>query len=296
MTTRSKTQVTVGRRGMKDLSNSTSDFTAYDVSFLNIKYEDNESIFDEVPNQEDQTHYDYLLLDNKRMDEWAMIDSTDDKKRKILSAIDYISSILEITDETVTNDFVSFLLSELQLNLRPFKLRHERKYVIHLPGANITSIPDMSIENKNTVLLVDEDKSLFNTDRLSNWGEHQIAGEVFTALYRNYAYGTNHPVYAIRVIGTFFTFYKAVAREDYLQAASNSEVIEDIDEKGRRSFHLYNELIIQRYPTNMLKLIQPSSNKQCVGLNYLDIEERKQIVFMLLSLKATLEKMHSSVL
>lgn len=51
----------------------------------------------------------------------------------------------------------------------------------------ITSIPDLSIEDKSTILLVDEDKNLSNVDHTSAWGENQMAGELFTALYKNYS-------------------------------------------------------------------------------------------------------------
>lgn len=121
--------------------------------------------------------------------------------------------------------------------LSPFRLRHEKKYIIRMLNKEITSIPDLSIEDRSTILLVDEDKSLSNVDHTSAWGqtegptwleergENQIAGELFTALYKKYSkdplcHGEDHPVYAIRVIGVFFTFFRATADEKYLKAVS----------------------------------------------------------------------------
>lgn len=305
--TRSKILPIVGRRSIKDVSSKTSDFTENDVRFLNIQYQDTHSLFPIPPRMDDMITYEYLLLKNMYYTNLINIkeintdnSSSPNEMRKIMSVVDYMSSVLEITEETVTNDFVSFLLSELQLNLRPFKLRHERKYIIHLSGMDIISIPDMSVEDHSTILLVDEDKSLFNVDHASNWGENQIAGEIFTALYRNYSNhpdhcGINNPVYAMRVIGTFFTFYKATASKDYLRAASQQELEEEYDEFGRRHIHLSKELVITRYPPNTVKHLDHiiTTRRNYVGLNYLDVNERKQIVSLLLSLKATLEDMET---
>ena len=294
--TRSKTLPVVGRRNIMEVSSRTSDFTRNDVAFLNIKYIDVYQIFPIPPKESDVREY--LLLNNMPYNELVNVNGVvrDQLTRKMLSVANYMLSVLEVTEETVTNDFVPFLLSELQLNLCPFKLRHERRYVIHLLGADITSIPDMSVEDNNTVLLVDEDKSLFNVDHTSNWGENQIAGEIFTVLYRNYSKdpvncGNKNPVYAMRVIGTFFTFYKTIGSEGYLKSASQQELEEDYDELvGRRHIYLSKQLVIERYPPNAVKnLVQIRATRNYVGLNYLDIDDIKQIVSLLLSLKASLE-------
>jgi hypothetical protein len=301
--TRSKLVPVVGRRSIRDVSSSTSNFTENDVSFLNISYRDVSSLFTTLPKEKYLRKYEYLLLRNMAYFDLVNMKEIgeDEATRKMLSAVDYMTSVLEITDETVTNDFVSFLLSELQLNLRPFRLRHERKYVIRFSETEITSVPDMSVEDGHTILLIDEDKSLSNVDHTSHWGENQIAGEIFTALYRNYSnnpedYGEDHPVYAIRVIGTFFTFYKAVAKKEYLGSASRQELEEEFDEFGRQHIYLSEKLIIERYPSNTIKHLTQvrTSRRNYVGLNYWDIEDRKQIVFLLLSLKTTLENMEAT--
>lgn len=291
---------TIGWRSIKDLSSSTSEFTENDLIFLNIGYEDR-SLFEYSPKPDDIAKYDYFFLQNfSYLDLMDLVKkkSTNETERKMISIANYLFSVLEVTEETVTNDFVSFILSELQLNLSPFRLRHEKKYIIRMPKKEMVSIPDLSVEDKNTILLVDEDKSLYNVDHTSAWGENQIAGEIFTALYRNYSndpsnHGTDHPVYAIRVIGTFFTFYKASASEEYLKAVSRGD-IEEYEKHGKRRFHLTQNIIIGRYPPNAVKRLDhfiPSAKRNYVGLNYLDQNDRREIVSLLLSLKSSLEHM-----
>ena len=75
-----------------------------------------------------------------------------------------------------------------------------KKYIIHLPGTNIVSVPDLSVECGDTVLVVDEDRSLHNTNHATHWGENQLTGEIFTALYINYyqlSKPAHHRIYAI---------------------------------------------------------------------------------------------------
>jgi len=300
MITRSGQAPVIGRRTIKDIPDSTSDFVSKDLAFLNITYADTDvdEIFPVKPGERDIQDYQYFYLKHMEYDKLVHL-SEHEIGRKEVTLLRYLETVVNITEETVTNDLVSFIMSELQLNQYPFVLRHERKYVAHVPGRDITSIPDISIEDARAVLVVDENKSLYNHGMASHWGEYQIAGEVFTVLYRNYSkdtvnYGESFPVYAIRAIGPFFTFYKTVASKEYLECVTERDMREDQDGTGIR-FRLSERLVIQRFPPNDPKELNiPGTEERAfVGLNYLDVEERKLIVELLLSLKLSLMSSHS---
>ena len=73
-------------------------------------------------------------------------------------------------------------------------------------------------------MIIDEDKHLHNIERSNWWGEFQIAGELLAAAYVNHLEINKRyhiqTLYAIRVIGTRFAFYKAEVRSDYIDILS----------------------------------------------------------------------------
>jgi hypothetical protein len=86
-----------------------------------------------------------------------------------------------------------------------------------------------------------EDKVVTSATYANNWKEDQVMAELFAAVHyvvRNPKTVLTYPiiVYAVRVIGTKFTFYKASATLDYIK------------ETARRGMALETEMVVQRYP------------------------------------------------
>ncbi len=115
------------------------------------------------------------------------------------------------------------------------------------------------------MLLVVEDKTMSNAYVGNNWKEDQVLGEIFVAVHK----ADNFPVsmHAIRVVGTLFTFYKAVATKDYIL------------ETARSGTAVQNKMVVQRYP--------PISENS-VRLNAFDIcnvDDRKSIIECMCSIR-----------
>ena len=97
------------------------------------------------------------------------------------------------------------------------------------------------ISEDNKILLVIEDKTVTSSTYSNNWKEDQVMGELFAAVHyvvtksrTTIAYPVT--VYAVRVIGTKFTFYRAVATLEYIK------------ESARLGLSIDNEMVVQRYP------------------------------------------------
>ncbi|CAG8540347.1 3858_t:CDS:2, partial [Racocetra fulgida] len=100
--------------------------------------------------------------------------------------------------ETFTVSLVNYLLTELELNKHPFTLRAE-----------------FSILKENALILIDEDKHIRGLRQQTENGESQISAEILACAFTNFnnaispTVGKSQTVYAMRVIGTRFTLYKA---------------------------------------------------------------------------------------
>ena len=82
-------------------------------------------------------------------------------------------------------------------------------------------------KNDMLIILIVEDKHPFDVYELKDWSEPRIAGELLGAGFHNMQLSSlysldrspiKYPIYinAIRVVGTKFTFYKAIITREYL--------------------------------------------------------------------------------
>jgi len=148
-------------------------------------------------------------------------------------------------------------------------------YKFYVYDKEISSNPEFSIERKGLVMFIDEDKHIKNIGKAKGWGEYQIAGEVLAAASTNYnTYNSsdtgseNQIIRCMRVIGTHFTFYKAIIPGEYLLSLGNG-----FPDKGFE---------IIRFPHNDKE--EPRSS-----FDYMIGDDRKKIVDMLFRLKNELE-------
>ena len=159
------------------------------------------------------------------------------KLRKIHMAL---SSGINITEDHV-DGFMDSLLHLLCFDDYPCSVYPQYKHVAHIKNKKITAKPDFSIlSEENKILLVVEDK-ISSASAINNWMEPQVLGELFVA-FHNAAVASNrnikYPVvlYAVRVVNTIFTFYRASATLEYIkETANNGEAVN-------------NELTVYRYP------------------------------------------------
>lgn len=169
------------------------------------------------------------------------------------------------TSESHTDNFVDFILRKLKLDRYPLRLSLQPIYKFNIGNHWITSKPEFSITKDDLVLFIDEDKHIKNINRSQAWGEYQIAGEMIAAAVTNYnKIDIEHKrknkemqiVYSMRVIGTRFTFYKAIISHSYLDSLSEG--------------YPDNNFVIYRYPNQ--------ENGPFSNFNYLNPSERRIIV------------------
>jgi len=157
----------------------------------------------------------------------------------------------------------------------PFSLKLKPPHKFSVGEKEITSTPDFEVTKDGVVVLLDEDKHVKNTSRSKAWGEHQMAGEMLACAFYNYdnmehEY-TEKPIYAMRVIGTRFTFYKSIFSASYLRSVG----------EGFPS----TATPIKRYP-----LSNKFPSNVPPFLDFAHPLQRKEIVELLASMKTTLNE------
>ncbi len=156
------------------------------------------------------------------------------KVKSLIAKIREVHIASTVISEMYVDGFMSTLLQILCFDDYPCLLYPQYSYSTKVgPNSHtVNAKSDFSvIYNKHQILLVVEDKTTSNASRANNWKEDQVLGELFVAVHK----ADNYPVsmYAIRVVGTLFTFYKAVATNEYiLETARNGTAVQNRSYSG----------------------------------------------------------------
>ena len=138
----------------------------------------------------------------------------------------YVARTSKAFEEMYVDGFVSSLLNITGFDDYPCRMYPQYSYrALFSNEHSIGSRADFAVlSGTNKMLLVIEDKTMFNATYANDWKEPQVIGEIFVAVHKIVASSTReHPVvvpvelYALRVIGTQFTFYKCLATEEYIK-------------------------------------------------------------------------------
>ena len=150
----------------------------------------------------------------------------------------------ESITEVIVDGFMQSLLNILYFDDYPCSLYPQYDYAANIGPDNhkVKAKPDFSVfSDEDKIMLVIEDKTVTSATFSNNWKEDQVIGELFAAVHyvvRKSKTKLTYPiiVYAVRVIGTKFTFYKAEANLEYIK------------ESARLGVSINNEMVVQRYP------------------------------------------------
>lgn len=150
----------------------------------------------------------------------------------------------ESITEVIVDGFMQSLLNILYFDDYPCSLYPQYDYAANIGPDNhkIKANPDFSVfSDEDKIMLVVEDKNVSSATLPNNWKEDQVMGELFAAVHYIVSKAKEEltypiTVYAVRVIGTNFTFYKAQAGLEY--------IIESAQE------HLSGKevMVVQRHP------------------------------------------------
>ncbi|CAO3654364.1 unnamed protein product [Cunninghamella echinulata] len=133
----------------------------------------------------------------------------------------------------------------------------------------------MVTKDDSYIVLIIEDKHIKNISESDDWSEPQIAGEIFGAAFHNkslsYTKKITYPfnIYAIRVIGTKFTFYKSIVTREYIKETETG-------------LPKTNKLEIRRFPSQ--PSVFPNQDKELAALDFTNENDRIVILSILKTL------------
>ncbi|GAB5588949.1 hypothetical protein Unana1_03849 [Umbelopsis nana] len=132
-------------------------------------------------------------------------------------------------NETYIDTYINTLLHAMGFNFYPLSINILHKYQIKITDdeLNIIAKPDFTVTSvESKMLIVVEDKTMTNATYANKWKEDQVMGEIFVAAH-NLRIEEETELYAIRVIGTLFTFYKATVDINYIKETLRGYPIEE---------------------------------------------------------------------
>ena len=169
--------------------------------------------------------------------------------------------------EMYVDGFMSTLLQILHFDDYPCLLYPQYTYSTKIGPRNhtVNAKSDFSVlYNKHQILLVIEDKTTSNANLTNNWKEDQVIGELFVAVHKAEEFPAS--VYAVRVVGTLFTFYKAIATEEYIL------------ETAKQGFAVKSNMTVQRYPP-------VKKSTQLTAYDICNVDDRRSILECMCSIR-----------
>jgi hypothetical protein len=253
----------------------TSSWDEYVVNCLNISVNNSDMATMFGPEQQLDDYATNLVLpqlSENMLNDISSIESATTNKRiltllKKARDINVATSSVSI-EEMYVDGFVNSLLSMMGFDEDPCGIYPQYMYsALFATSHTIGSKADFAVlSSMHTILLVIEDKTMNNARYTNNWREPQVIGELFVAAHKIVSSSTeNNPVtfplelYAIRVVGTKFTFYKSVIDDKYIRESAT-----------KRRLPLIQSMIVQRFPEidnkttylNAFNFCEPSERKK----------------------------------
>lgn len=254
MNTRSKKRIKYDEEEEKPLyiHTKTSEWTEHDQASFSIFIDDaanEKDIVEQIDNLDDV--YGRLILPGWDRGKFLTFEHTHhphpSHDRQIMTIIGKISDIVlaekaKSTHENIVDSFMASLLSFLQFDYYPLSIHPQYDYQVRFMNDKhrISSVVEFMILKSHTngrhAILFVEDKHTANVSAMRNWEEPQIAGEIFGSAHHNGSLKYPFDIFAVRVVGTRFTFYRAIVHEEYLKECVTQGLPKN------------NVLMIKRYP------------------------------------------------
>lgn len=139
--------------------------------------------------------------------------------KTLVREVKFVHDAKNRLNETYVDTYMNTLLHVMGFNYYPLSINIQHKYQIKITDdeLNIIAKPDFTVTSiESKMLIVVEDKTMINATYGNKWKEDQVMGEIFVAAH-NLRITETTELYAIRVIGTLFTFYKAVVTIGYIK-------------------------------------------------------------------------------
>jgi hypothetical protein len=264
-----------------DIHRKTSAWNEHDQSSLRIYFE-NARDENDIVTQVDKLDNLFANLTLSGWDRDRFLRTTYNEYSKIqdkraVTIMKKISSIVKLENANAikVDTFMLSLLTYLDFDSDPLSMHAQYEYMVELSSeCRITSIVEYMItkssDNGDHVILFIEDKHKKNVSDLRDWEEPQIAGEIFSSAHHNAvtAGDVHYPfdIFAVRVVGTIFTFYKTTVYKEYLKECQSG------------GLPMHNKMVIKRYPQGA----NPYNNHW----DFCDEQDRNKILRMMQSIES----------
>jgi hypothetical protein len=274
----------------KQLPNRASDFYPIHRRSLNIWYENIQNVNEMLnPLPEHIKYSSYLLVNNLTRDELSLVGHRNDILNKLVDNDEktlalYLYKVIQndpLTTgvrESLTDSFVNFILTDLRFNRYPFLLNLQPDYSFEVFGNKVTAKLEFSIEKNKGILCFDEDKHLHGISSTTEYGEAQIAAEILACAFTNFDKADSptreqdQTIFAIRVIGTRFTFYKAFVGSEYCKSLGDGFPPDS------------HTITVYRFPPN-------DDKETFYGYNYANENHRPIVLRLLIQLREHIRNM-----
>jgi hypothetical protein len=252
-------------KSINDLPHNTSSWTKDICRSLNIRYENAPSI-DELVQQCNVGDSEEILLNG--YDLHKPCDST--FSSSVTTIVRKVRKIINnpYVKEVLIDAFVMSLLNYMGFDRDPFDMFPQYDFSATIGNDHkITSkVEFMIIKQEQYVVFIVEDKRPASVAELTDWGEPQIAGKLFVSAFHNVFLGyAGYPikVFAIRVVGTHFTFYKSEISRSYL-------------EESLQNLPVRNSMIIKRFPPQ--EGFREDGSRMLTAWDFCNPDDRREII------------------
>lgn len=235
------------------ISANTSHWTKENCIALKILYVNASDISEIIMTSQLDDHYKQLELKG-----WDRL-ASDYPSRKIATIMRKVANVLrnEQKDHKKVDSFLMSLLEYLGFDDDPLLMHPQYDYSTFINNdRKITSKVEYMITRGDAYVVL----IVRGVSELTDWSEPQIAGAIFSSAYHNVSInGLSYPfnIYAVRVVSTKFTFYKAMVTRKYLEECVHGLPIR-------------NMLDIKSYP--------PTENHTLNGWDFADEQDRIRIL------------------
>jgi len=239
-------------------AHKTSDWTSKITNIMHIRVQ-NHDIFQLPKTYEPKDiHLDCITDDMwKGYIDIEKLPITDEYK----TLVDEVKTVYDANNnlaEYYVDTYVYTLFHIMKLNNYPLSInaQHVLEVDIGEKEEHIVSVPDFIIRSrKSKMLVVVEDKNTTNAKFVNQWKENQVMGEVFVAAH-NMRIMKPSELYAIRIIGSLFTFYKAFVTPEYIK-----ESLMGPPEENYMDIHRYPDPGASVYQINALDFCKSEDRK-----------------------------------
>lgn len=173
--------------------------------------------------------------------------------------------------EHYVDTYVNTLLHIIGFNRYPLSINLQHIFETDLgeEEIHISSVPDFVVRSEvSKIMIIIEDKNSKHAKYNNQWMENQIMGEIFVAAH---SHEKASEIYAVRIIGTLFTFYKAKVSLEYIRETL---------EKGKPTKEYMD---VERYPDPGNELYRINAFDFC------KVKDRKIILECLNKIKQPME-------